>query len=52
MSVREDAIAAHGGSELVDLKAPISERPALAAHGAKLAAVTLNARDLADLGFA
>jgi len=49
MSVREDAIAAHGGGELVDLKAPISERPALAAHGAKLAAVTLNARDLADL---
>ncbi|MGO9801258.1 MAG: hypothetical protein ACLPQ0_17520 [Candidatus Binatus sp.] len=49
MSVRDDAIAAHGGGELVDLKPPVSERAALAAHGAKLAAVTLNARDLADL---
>src|SRR5579862_7374422 len=49
MSVRDDAIAAHGGGELVDLKAPPSERAALAAHAAKLAAVTLNARDLADL---
>src|SRR5271167_1379163 len=49
MSVRDDAISAHGGGELVDLKAPASERAALAAHAAKLAAVTLNARDLADL---
>src|ERR1700729_4001531 len=51
MSVRdnENAISAHGGGELVDLKAPASERPALAAHAAKLASVTLNARDLADL---
>ena len=49
MSVREDAISAHGGGELVDLKAPASERPALAAHAAKLASVTLNARDIADL---
>ena len=49
MSVRDDAISAHGGGELVDLKAPASERPALAAHAAKLASVTLNARDIADL---
>ena len=49
MSVRDDAISAHGGGELVDLKAPASERAALAAHAAKLATVTLNARDLADL---
>src|ERR1035437_3688558 len=49
MSVGDDAIAAHGGGELVDLKAPVSARAALAAHGAKLATVTLNARDLADL---
>src|ERR1700720_2501755 len=49
MSVRDDAISAHGGGELVDLKAPASERPALAARAAKLAIVTLNARDSADL---
>src|SRR5271156_5583222 len=49
MSVRDDAISAHGGGELVDLKAPPSERAALAAHAAKLASVTLNARDVADL---
>ena len=49
MSVRDDAISAHGGGELVDLKAPASERGSLAAHAAKLATVTLNARDLADL---
>src|SRR5271163_373107 len=49
MSVRDDAISAHGGGELVDLKAPAAERAALAAHAAKLAAVTLNARDVADL---
>src|ERR1700731_2848001 len=49
MSVRDDAISAHGGGELVDLKAPASERVSLAAHAAKLAVVTLNARDLADL---
>src|SRR5271163_2779715 len=49
MSVRDDAISAHGGGELVDLKAPAAERAALAAHAAKLASVTLNARDLADL---
>jgi sulfate adenylyltransferase len=49
MSVRDDAISAHGDGELVDLKAPPSERSALAAHAAKLAAVMLNARVLADL---
>src|SRR5208283_2998244 len=49
MSVRDDAISAHGGGELVDLKAPPSERAALAAHAGTLTAVTLNARDVADL---
>jgi sulfate adenylyltransferase len=49
MSVREDAITAHGGGELADLNAPAGERAALKAHAARLAAVTLNARDLADL---
>ena len=49
MSVRDDAITAHGGGELVDLVAPESERAALRAHAAKLPTVTLNARDLADL---
>jgi sulfate adenylyltransferase len=49
MSVRDDAISAHGGGELVDLKAPASERATLAARAAKLPTVTLNARDLADL---
>jgi sulfate adenylyltransferase len=49
MSVRDDAISAHGGGELVDLKAPAGERATLAARAAKLPAVTLNARDLADL---
>jgi sulfate adenylyltransferase len=49
MSVRDDAISAHGGGELVDLKAPAGERATLAARAAKVPAVTLNARDLADL---
>ena len=49
MSVRDDAITAHGGGELVDLKAAESDRAALKAHAAKLPTVTLNARDLADL---
>ena len=49
MSVRDDAISAHGGGELVDLKAPAETRAKLAADAAKLPAVTLNARDLADL---
>jgi sulfate adenylyltransferase len=49
MSVREDPIAAHGGGELVDLRAPAAERAALKTHAATLPAVTLNARDLSDL---
>ncbi len=49
MSVRDDAITAHGGGELIDLKAPASECAALREHAAKLTAITLNARDLADL---
>src|SRR5271155_1365666 len=49
MSVREDAMSAHGGGELVDLNAPAADRARLAAHAATLAAVTLSPRDLADL---
>ena len=49
MSVRDDAISAHGGGELTDLKAPAGERATLAARAAKMPTVTLNARDLADL---
>jgi sulfate adenylyltransferase len=48
-SVAADPIAAHGGGELVDLRAPAGERDGLRARAAKLAAITLNARDLADL---
>jgi sulfate adenylyltransferase len=44
-----DPISAHGGSDLVDLKAPAGERAGLRAHAAKLSSVALNARDLADL---
>ncbi len=49
MSVRDDAISAHGGGELVDLKAPAAERAALRTHAASLPVVTLTARDLSDL---
>ncbi|HXW85327.1 MAG TPA: sulfate adenylyltransferase [Candidatus Binataceae bacterium] len=49
MSVRDDAISAHGGGELVDLSAPSSERAGVRNKAASLATVTLNARDLADL---
>ena len=49
MSVRDDAIAAHGGGELIDAKAPPAERDSLKAHAASLPAVKLGARDLADL---
>jgi sulfate adenylyltransferase len=49
MSVHEDPITAHGGGELVDLKAPASEQAALRSHAASLPIVTLNARDIADL---
>jgi sulfate adenylyltransferase len=48
-SVAGDAITAHGGGDLIDLRAPESERDALRRHAARLAAVTLSARDLADL---
>ncbi len=44
-----DPIAPHGGGELVDLTAPAAERAALKAAAAKLPAIVLNARDLADL---
>src|SRR5258707_1602652 len=49
MSVHEDPITAHGGGELVDLKAPASEQAALRSQAATLPIVTLNARDIADL---
>ncbi len=45
----KDPIAPHGGGELVDLVAPAGERAALKAAAAKLPAIMLNARDLADL---
>ncbi len=48
-SVASDAITAHGGGELNNLKAPAAERAALAAHAGKLAVVELNARELSDL---
>ena len=48
-NVRDDAISAHGGGELVDLKAPASERAALKSSASKLPVVALNARDIADL---
>ncbi len=44
-----DEITAHGGGELNDLRAPASERAALAAHAEKLPLVKLNARELSDL---
>src|SRR5579863_1409118 len=44
-----DAISAHGGGELIDLKAPESERAGLRKYAEKLPPITLNARDLADL---
>ncbi|MGH7778309.1 MAG: sulfate adenylyltransferase [Candidatus Binataceae bacterium] len=49
MSVHDDAITAHGGGELVDLKAPAAERATLKTHAASLPAVTLTARDISDL---
>ena len=44
-----DAITAHGGGELNDLKAPASERAALKSHAEKLPSVKLGARETADL---
>jgi len=49
MSVRDDAITAHGGGELVDGNAPAAERPALRSRAASLPMVKLGARELADL---
>jgi sulfate adenylyltransferase len=48
-SIANDPITAHGGGELNDLKAPASERASLKLHAAKLPAVKLGARELADL---
>ncbi len=48
-SVADDAITAHGGGELNDLKAPASERGALSAHARELALVRLGPRELSDL---
>jgi sulfate adenylyltransferase len=44
-----DAITAHGNGNLVDLRAPESERPGLRRYLEKLPSAKLNARDLADL---
>src|SRR5690349_9578997 len=44
-----DSITPHGGGELIDLKVRAAERTRLRAYAEKLPAVTLNARDLADL---
>ena len=44
-----DAISPHGGGELVDRKAPESERAAVRKKAGELPAVKLSARDLADL---
>ncbi len=49
MTASNSTIAAHGGGELVDLRAPESEREALRRHAASLTPVTLSPRDLADL---
>jgi sulfate adenylyltransferase len=48
-SVSADPITPHGGGELVELRVPDGERPRIRAYAEKLPAVTLNARDLADL---
>jgi sulfate adenylyltransferase len=44
-----DAISAHSGAELVELKVPKNERARLSKYAEKLPTVALNARDLADL---
>jgi sulfate adenylyltransferase len=49
MSDLNESISAHGGGDLTDLAAPPSERAALSRHAATLPAITLGARDLADL---
>ena len=48
-STANDAITAHGGGELNDLKAPASERAALKSHADKLPCVKLGARETSDL---
>src|SRR6202795_2917820 len=48
-SVANDPISAHGGGELVDLRAPAAEQAALRAYAEKLPTVTLGAREIADL---
>jgi sulfate adenylyltransferase len=45
----KDPISAHGGGELVDLKAPAAEQASLRAHADKLPVVMLGAREIADL---
>jgi sulfate adenylyltransferase len=49
MGAAKDPISAHGGGDLVDLKASAGEQAALRKHAAGLPAVVLSARDLADL---
>src|SRR5271154_7100021 len=44
-----DPITAHGGGELVDLRAATADQPRLRAYAAKLPTVTLGQRELADL---
>jgi sulfate adenylyltransferase len=44
-----DAIAAHGGGDLVDRRASAADRPKLRAYAEKLPSVTLGAREQADL---
>ena len=44
-----DPISAHGGGELVDLKAPAAEQAGLRSHAEKLPVITLGAREIADL---
>ncbi|HLK87884.1 MAG TPA: sulfate adenylyltransferase [Candidatus Binataceae bacterium] len=44
-----EAIGAHGGGALVDLKAPAPERAALARRAEGLTTIALGARELADL---
>ena len=44
-----DAITAHGGGVLVDLKPPAADRGAIARHAEGLKTIRLSARDLADL---
>lgn len=48
-TVANDAITAHGGGELADLRAPAAEQAARARAAARLPQIALNARDLSDL---